>query len=331
MLRCAHSLLVAAVLSLSLYGGKAHASEGGTSFYLLGSGGPGNAVMPPVEGIFFDNMFYYYSGQANVRREFIIGGNVVAGLDADIPANFATLMWVPSTDFLGGTVAVGGILPAGRPSVEADVVLTGPGGGQISLAAQDSAFVIGDPVLVAALGWQVADKTHVAISSQVNVPVGEYRERRLANLAFHRWAVDTSVGISWHDAEAGWDISSKAGVTFNGTNEATNYKTGTEFHLEGSVEKIFSRAVSAGIQAYHFSQITGDSGSGAFLGSNKGKVTGLGATAAYNFMLGPAPVSARLRLFKEFDAVRRLRAETLMLSVSLPLSAKTPPGGVPRE
>ena len=74
-----------------------------------------------------------------------------------------------------------------------------------------------------------------------------------------------------------------ASVTFNGTNDATNYDTGTEFHAEASVEKIFSSAFSAGLQAYRFHQLTGDSGSGAFLGANKGTVTGVGATAAFNF------------------------------------------------
>jgi hypothetical protein len=323
-------LLLAALVLPAIHAGPAHASEGGTSFYLLGSGGPGNAVLPPVEGIFLDNMFYYYSGRASVSREVPIGGKLVAGLDADIPANFTTLVWVPSTDFLGGTVAVGGILPIGRPSVDAEAVLTGPAGGQIALAAKDSAFVVGDPVLLASLGWKVGTKTHVALSSQVNVPIGKYREKRLANLSFHRWVVDTSLGVSWHDPASGWDVSGKVGVTFNGTNQATNYDTGTELHAEASVEKMLSRAFSAGIQAYRFHQLTGDSGSGAFLGANKGRVTGVGATAAYNFMVGPAPVSARLRLFKEFDAVRRLKAETVMFSVSLPLSAKAPATGRPQ-
>ena len=299
------------------------------SFYLLGSGGPGNAILPPVEGVFLDNMFYYYSGRASVSREFVFGGKVVAGIDADIPANFSSALWVPSTNVLGGTLAVGGTLPIGRPSIKAEVTLTGPGGGQIDFATEDSAYIVGDPVLTAALGWKVGGNTQVALSSQLNVPVGEYREHRLANLSFHRWVLDTSIGASWRDPVAGWDVSAKAGVTFNGTNRATDYNTGTEFHAEASVEKIFSPAFSAGLQAYRFHQLTGDSGSGAFLGANKGRVTGLGATAAYNFKLGPAPVSARLRLLKEFDAVRRLEAETMMFSVSFPVSAKAP--AAPRE
>lgn len=320
----------ALLLGLSLAPSPARASEGGTSFYLLGTGGPGNAILPPVEGIFFDNMAYHYSGKASVRasRQFVIGGNIVAGLDANVPVDFATIIWVPSTNLLGGTVAVGGTLPIGRPAMKAEVVLTGPGGGQIEFAKKDSAVIVADPVVHAALGWTIGGKTHVTLSSQVNVPVGRYRERRLANIAFHRWVVDTSAGISWHDRKTGWDLSGKAGVSFNGTNHATHYKTGTELHLEASVEKSLSRAFSAGVQIYRYRQLTGDSGSGAFLGASKGKVTGVGATAAHNFMLGRAPVTARLRLFKEFDVERRLKAETVMVSLGLPLKAKVPPGGI---
>ncbi len=303
----------------------AQASEGGASFYLLGSGGPANAVLPPIEGIFFDNTFYYYSGKAGGGREFVVGGRVVAGLEAKIAADFATLLWVPSTDVLGGTLALGGAFAAGRPKVKVDAVLTGPGGGQIEISARDERFIIGDPVLTAALGWNVGGNVHVAATTTVNVPIGHYREGQLANLAFHRWVVDESLGISWHDSKAGWDISAKAGVTFNGTNHFTDYDTGTEFHIEVSVERIFSPKFSAGLQIYHFDQLTGDSGDGARLGDFKGKITGVGATAAHNFLLGRTPVTARLRLFKEFGATNRLEGEAAMLSLTFPLKMKLPP------
>ncbi len=318
---CAAPLIGMASLAAS----PAHASEGGMSFYLLGSGGPGNAVLPPVPGIFFDNTFYYYSGSAGGDRQFVVGGNLVAGLDGKVAADFATLLWVPSTNILGGTLAVGAVLPVGHPKVDVEAVLTGPGGGQIAINAEDSAFVVGDPVLAATLGWNVGGNVHIAASTTVNVPIGLYREDELANLAFHRWVVDESLGISWHDAKAGWDVSAKAGITFNGTNHFTDYDTGTEFHIEASVEKIFSPKFSAGLQIYHFNQLSGDSGEGAVLGDFKGKVTGVGATAAHNFVMGKTPVTARLRLFKEFGATNRLEGEAAFFSLTLPLKMKLPP------
>lgn len=302
----------------------AQASEGGTSFYLLGSGGPGAAILPPLEGVFFDNTIYYYHGKAKGDREFLVGGNVVAGLEANVIADFPTILWVPSTNVLGGTLALGATAVVGYPKVSVDAILTGPGGGQIAISADDSAFILADPVLSASLGWTVAKDTYLTASTQVNVPVGNYREGKLAQLAFHRWAVDTSLALSWHPAEGSWDVSGKAGLTFNGTNDITDYDTGTELHLEAAVERIFSPAFSAGIQGYHFQQVSGDSGAGAALGAFEGRVSGVGLTAAWNFMLGTTPTSLRLRVLEEFGARNRPEGTSAFLSLTLPLSMKIP-------
>ena len=120
-------------------------------------------------------------------------------------------------------------------------------------------------------------------------------------------------------------MSGKTGFTFNGKNDFTDYKSGTEFHLEGSVERKFSKEVSAGIQAYHFQQISGDSGSGATLGSFKGRVSALGVTAAYNFNIGHTPATLRARLFKEFGEKNRLGNGTAILfSLDAPLKMNLP-------
>ena len=94
-------LAITAIVAAAGAPEEAAASEGGASFYLLGSGGPGAAVLPPLRGVFFDNTAFYYHGEAEAERQFVIGGNVVAGVDATIVADFATVMWVPTTDFAG--------------------------------------------------------------------------------------------------------------------------------------------------------------------------------------------------------------------------------------
>ena len=302
----------------------AHASESGASFYLLGSGGPGAAIMPPVPGVFFDNTVFYYSGKGKGERRFLVGGNVVVGLDAKIVADFPTILWVPSTDVFGGTLALGTTLVIGKPDVSVAAVITGPGGGQASISRQDDDVIVADPVLSAALGWSIAKNVHLSATTSVSVPVGRYREGRLANLSFHRWIVDVSSALTWHDAQAGWDVSGKAGLTFNGTNDFTDYDTGTEFHLEGAVERIFSPAFSAGVQAFHFQQLSGDSGEGAILGPFEGRVTAIGATAAYNFQLGKTPATLRLRLFDEFNVKHRLDGHSALFSLTFPISMKMP-------
>jgi hypothetical protein len=317
------SVAAAALAGAALLAPPAVASEGGSTIYLLGSGGPAAAVLPPVEGIYLDDTYYYYAGDISAERSLVVGGNVVLGLDATIVAQFTTALWVPSTDLLGGTLALGVALPLAAPMVKVSGVVSGPAG-QFSATRRDSTLTVGDPLVNASLGW-TWDKLHITASSFVNVPVGHYREDQLANIAFHRWAVDASLAGSWHDTKSGWDFSAKAGVTFNGQNDYTDYDSGNDFHLEAAVEKTFSPKFSAGVLGYYYNQISGDSGAGAVLGPNEGEVGALGVTAAYNTVLGRSPATFRVRVLKEFDATRRLEGTSAMVSLSLPLKMNLPP------
>lgn len=303
--------------------GHAQAAEGGASFYLLGSGGPEAAVTPPVEGVFFDNTFYVYDGSAKAGEQFKVGGNVVAGLHASIIADFASVAWVPTTDFLGGTFMVGGALPLGQTNVNVGAVITGPFGRTFGLSTSDGALQVGDPIATAELGWKQAN-FYEALSTTLNFPVGEYRNPGLANLSFHRWIDDVSLALTWHDDKSGWDLSGKTGVTFNGTNPATQYTTGTEFHLEGSVEKQLSPAWAVGLQSYWLYQLTGDSGVGATLGPFKGRVIGAGGTATTSFKVGPFPATLRFRVLTEFDVKNRLQGTSGWIDFSVPLWLNLP-------
>ena len=312
----------AALLSFAV-AGRAEASEGGASFYLLGSGGPEAAVTPPVEGVFVDDTFYVYDGSAKAGEQFKVGGNVVAGLHASIIADFASVAWVPSTDVLGGTLMVGGALPLGQTNVHVSAVISGPFGRTFGLSASDDALLVGDPIATAELGWKQGN-WHEALSTTLNIPVGEYRNPGLANLSFHRWIDDVSGAFTWHNDKSGWDVSTKVGVTFNGTNDATQYTTGTEFHWEGSLEKQLSPAWSAAVQSYWFQQLTGDSGAGATLGPFKGRVIGVGGTAAYGFKAGPFPATLRFRVMTEFDVKNRLQGTSGWIDLSFPLIIRPP-------
>ncbi len=315
--------IAATALALSMASG-AQASEGGTSLYLLGSGGPGAGEAAPVKGLFFGNTVYYYGANPKVNRQFVVGGNIVAGMDADIVADFMAVAWVPTQDFLGGTLTLGALLPFGTPIIDVNAIITGPLGRQISVTRHDSATIAGDPLAEVALGWKTG-KLHIQATTLLNIPVGNYRRDKLANLSFNRWALDASLALSWIDPESGWDLTGKGGVTFNGENKITDYNTGTEAHFEASAEKMLSKAFSLGVQSYYFRQLTADTGAGARLGSYKGEVAALGVTAAYRTVLGRSPTTFRIQAFKEFEATNRLEGKSVMLTMSLPLKMILPP------
>ncbi len=106
---------------------------------------------------------------------------------------------------------------------------------------------------------------------------------------------------------------------FNGENDETDYETGTELNVEAAAVYHFSPAFSAGVNGYHYQQLSGDSGRGAALGDFEGRVTALGPTVSANFRLGQVPVAISLRYFREFNVRNRLEGDSGWLTISIPL------------
>lgn len=309
----------------------AHASEGGISFYPLGIGVPDSAIMPPLEGVYYANVPYYYRGTANASKEFEIGGHVVAGVTANVFADFNFVEWVPTTNVAGGTLGLGAAIIPGHVGVDVDIIIQGPLGRELDLSPSSSATLMGDPVLTAELGWKWGDQ-HLAFIQWLNVPAGEYQQNSLSNLAFHAWIGDSSLAYTWQNDKSGWQASAKAGFTFNGINQFTDYRSGIASHYEASIEKIVSPKFSIGAQAYYYWQLTADGGSGDRIGPFEGRVVGLGGTAAYNFKFFNRPASLRFRGMTELGAKNRLEGHSAWLVWSFPLDMKmppTPPGAAP--
>ena len=286
------------------------AAESGVGFYLLGSRGPAAGVVPPP-GTYLQNDLYFYSGSAQASRDLPFGGEVVAGVDADAVVNLVSILSSTSIAVFGGNLAFSATLPVGYQDVSASL---SPGG----FGVDDDILAIGDPVVGSQIGWH-SGNLHYTLATLVNVPIGQYDEDSIANVAFNRWGADLTFAASYIVPETGWDISAAVGVTFNGENPATDYTTGTEFHGEWALSKSFSPAFSAGIVGYYYDQLTGDSGPGASLGDFKGRVAAVGLTAAYNFEVAERPVSIRFKYFDEFEAVNRLEGSSAFLTLALPL------------
>lgn len=285
----------------------AGAAENGTSFYLLGSRANGLAGVTPPEGIFFQNDSYIYSGEVS-KAPFDKG--VVANVDAKAFINLSTILWVTPAQVLGGNVAFTASVPIGWQDVTGSL---GP------LSVNDSITAVGDPILGSFIGWH-SGNFHWQTGVVVNVPVGQYNENSIANISFHRWAADVYGALTYLDPATGLDISNTIGFTFNGENPATDYRTGTEFHWEGAVTQNFSKQFSAGLAGYYYDQITGDSGSGALLGSFEGRAAGIGGVISYTFLVGgKIPITTRAKYFHEFDVQNRLQGDAGLLTVSMPL------------
>src|ERR1039457_2904392 len=91
---CAGVVLVAVVTT-------ARAEEGGMGHYAPGSFASFVDVLPgePSVGVF--NYFAYYNGSAGASRQFPIGGQVAANVDATSYADSPGVFWVTPLKILG--------------------------------------------------------------------------------------------------------------------------------------------------------------------------------------------------------------------------------------
>ena len=296
------------------------AAENAFGTYILGQAGPQAGMMPPVSGVLSTYGLFIYSGKASPTKELPIDGNIAVDVEVTAVAGAPILMWVPDEAILGGRLGVYGLLPVGN--VDFSGTITAPPLGSIS----QSRVSVGDPQVGALLGWN-SGPWHWNVGTLVNVPIGDYELGRLDNLAFNHWSVDFHAGLTWMDPSTGLELSARAGITINDKNSATDYKTGEEFHLEFAALKHFSQQMNAGLVGYHYEQISGDSGSGAALGSFKGRVTGLGPHLSVTVPVGQTPVTFAGRGFVEFNAKNRLEGVSALLSATVPLYVSSPPPG----
>lgn len=295
----------------------AQAVERGAGFYLLGSKGPAAGITPPP-GVYFQNDFWFYDGKLGGGREFPSGGRVAIGVEGKAALSAPTLLWVLPEELMGGRVGIGVTIPYGWMGTDADLTLTGPGGGVLATDATDPIFTIGDPIVSGQIGWD-AGNFHWNTGLMVNVPIGDYQDGELSNIAFHHWGADVNAAATWLDPSTGLDLSAAMGVTFNAENPATDYRSGTEFHFEWAAVQHFSKKFDAGLVGYAYQQLTPDGGEGSN-GPFKGRAFAIGATVGWNFEVAEHPVSARIKYFHEFGTENRAEGDSVFLTIAVPLS-----------
>jgi hypothetical protein len=295
------------------------AAEGGHGAYLLGLKGPGAGIAPPP-GIYFSNNLYYYNASATANRLIpTVGGEAIANVKAKVWLSLPSILWSTPVEILGGRLMVSALIPVGGPSVDAGATVSSRFVNPVLTPARnDSVSSYGDPVVSAQLGWK-AGHFHWTAGVSTFLPIGDYKEGALANVANHRLAADVNGALTWLDPNIGLDLSVAAGVTFNKQNESTKYRTGNEFHVEWAAVQNLTKEFSIGAVGYYYRQFSGDGGPGATLGAFKGEVAAVGGTIGYTFKAGQLPISTRLRVYREFDVRNRVQGTAAFFTVSMPL------------
>ncbi len=190
---------------------------------------------------YFQSDTYFLSGNAGAGVQIPDAGRILLDAQAKAALELATMLWSTPVPVLGGNLGVSLTIPFGYQEVTAALRAVGPGGGVIEASRTDDTFNAGDPVPSVSLGWHHGN-WHGTVAGQINVPIGNYDADRFANIGFNRWAGDVTGALTWFNPQNGFEASVAAGFTFNGRNQATDYRTGTEFHLEAAASKTFATA-----------------------------------------------------------------------------------------
>ena len=245
------------------------AAEGGLSFYLPGTIGDIALAQTPEPGLQVANTLFFQKGHVEAA---VLQGRVNVDLDLFLFLNIVSATYTLEKPVLGGTYTFGAAIPFGSAELEATV--TAPVLG--TFAVDESTFNLSDTVLIPfQLNWNI-DEFSFKFGLGIYAPTGAYDVNEPVNIGLNHWGFDTGMAATYFNLETGTEVSVAPGILFNTKNNATDYRTGAEFHLDFTVNQFLSKTFALGLRGYYYNQIGGDSGSGAVLGDFKGESFGLG-------------------------------------------------------
>jgi len=311
------ALAWALAAGIAAYAPRSHADEGGASFWAPGQFSSFAAV-PSAPGFAFPLVYLHESADAGADKTFVRGGDLVAGIHADADLVFALPTYTFAQPVAGGQAAIGVGFAAGDMRVRVDATLASRNGASISGSRSDSKTGGSDLYPLATLKWNDGNSNWLAYG-MAGLPVGAYQVGRLANIGLNHYSIDLGGGYTYLDAKKGRELSIVAGATYNFENKDTQYRNGIDGHIDWAASQFLSEQTHIGLVGYAYSQITGDSGSGATLGDNKSRIYGIGPQAGYFFPMRKEKAYVNLRGYYEFGARNRAEGWNVWLTVALPL------------
>ena len=297
------ALLLAFFLTLGQH--TAQATEGGSSYYFPGASATFGVAIPPEPGFMMADQLIYYNGNAS---RAVLHGHVNLNLKSNALYNYVAGFYTFKKPVFGGRLQIGTAVPLGGVNVRAGVDTA-----HHAFNTSDSSTNLGDTMTSAALYWKKGPVFYKLVQS-VFLPTGGYSTGHLANVGRNYWAFDTSLAMTWMNKK-GTEISVMPGILFNSKNPATDYKSGTEFHVDIAVNQFLKKNLAVGLHGYYYTQLSGDSGSGALLGNFKGQSLGFGPAVLWLPKSGKGNLSVVAKWMHDVHAKRRMRGDYAQIIV----------------
>jgi hypothetical protein len=321
-LRRVGSLAVAAACAVGIGASTTQAAEFGTGPWVRGYTDVLGGILPPVPGLYVRDDAYHYQGDAD---RIVFDGRAQLSVDEKYLADLLAVTYVTPFKILGGTYAVAVVPSFVQMNVKVNVGVSSfklpigpfdPTVGPFDISALGTDLAQGDTAIAPLLlGWH-SGNFWWNLGVFAFAPTGQYDKRDLANTSLNHWAEMTRLAGTYYNPETGFQVTGAAVYSVNWENSATDYTTGNILNLEGSITKNF-RALGVGGVGYAMIQTTGDSGSGAKLGSFESKVYGAGPIVTYTLGAGsPTALTLLAKWYAEFDAENTFEGNTVDVAAS---------------
>jgi hypothetical protein len=298
----------------------AHAEEGGSGHYLPGSMSSFMDSVPTGETVIARLNALHYDGSFAKDLVVPIAGLRAGGVDAESFAAGLTLLWRPPVD-LGEnwSYAMSATAPWVWMDVSANIEVMLPGGGPASIRRSDSVDGLGDIVLMPLmLNYKATEDFSGNFRLGIYAPTGDYEVGRLANPGKNYWTIEPTLALMYFGQKTGLEASLFTGLSINSGNDDTDYNTGNQFHVDGTLAQHFPLAgglAGLGINGFWYEQVTGDSGSGANFGKFEARTAGLGPALSYKTKLGGHDLIAEAKWLHEMETEKRLEGDYFWLKV----------------
>jgi len=298
----------------------ARAEEAGTGHYLPGATASFLDMLPDrgTSTFAYLNTFTFYDGSAGASRNLELGGRVVANVKGTSYADSSVFLYQAPWKLFGAQYGAVVVVPYVWLDVKANAALSVPGA-RLSREARDTANGFGDvQIFPLMFGWKRGDLKWQMYFS-VYAPTGDFAKGALANIGKNYWTFEPGAAVSYLSSKYGFEATIFTAFDFDTENGATDYQSGDQFHLDGTVAQhlpLLGGFVGAGANGFFYQQITGDGGSGAHLGSFEGMTTGVGPVLSYAYQIGDLDVAAEAKWLPEIATTNRLNGNIVWFKLA---------------
>ena len=291
------------------------AEEGGSGHYMPGSMASFIDSVPPAPAFLMRLNVMSYEGSTSPQLTIPIANLLATNLDASIVGYGLTMVWRPEFINLGEgwSYALSTTIPLVTAKVSASAATSRLPGFSITLSDEETGLgdIIVQPIMVSRM---LSPDFKINSRLTVYTPTGDYTAGKLANTGKNFWTLSPSVEFMYFGQKSGLEVSLFAGIDLNTENQDTDYKSGTQSHLDATLAQHFplwGGLAGAGINGYYYQQLSGDSGEGATLGDFKAMTTGAGPVLSYSTKIDSHSLTGELKWLHEMDTKKRLEGDII--------------------